>query len=228
MNDISPTLKPTRSQVIFLLTINLFVILIFAFTFTLSPEDKPLWLKEGGIIEILSAVGYFICAAAFIYWGGWLNVKKYHYFFLMIILFGMRELDFDKRFTTMGILKSRFYISGEVPLIEKIIGLMVIALLAYIVISIFKNHFKSFIIGIKSYSTVHLYALLTLIFLVSSKTLDGLARKLKGIGIHIDEQSSTNASTVEEILELAIPIIILSIIYVFFTKDNSRKSLHNS
>ena len=48
----------------------------------------------------------------------------------------------------MGILKSRFYLSAEVPLVEKIIGLFVVLLLLWAVIKIIKNHFASTLAGL--------------------------------------------------------------------------------
>lgn len=223
MKDKQATLSSTGSQFMVLFAIIIFLMLSYALTFNLGIEDRQLWLKENGIVEVLSAVGYFLCASLIIYMGKWSYFKKYHYFLFMVLLFGMRELDFDKRFTTMGILKSRFYISDHVPIIEKIIGLMFIALLAYIIISIIRNHYKTFFIGIKTFSLVHIGALLTLIFLVTSKTLDGIARKLRDFNIVMNEQTDIHLTTLEEMLELGIPMILILTFYVYFISVRSNK-----
>ena len=40
--------------------------------------------------------------------GGSEFIRTRGYFVVLVTLFGCRELDFDKAFTTIGILKSRF------------------------------------------------------------------------------------------------------------------------
>ena len=99
----------------------------------------PLLISEGGIIESLSALGYFISVAAMFYYGGVRFAKRYHYLIMLTALFGLRELDFDKRFTSMGILKGRFFTSDLVPLEEKFIGAVVVLVLIYIVFRIVKD-----------------------------------------------------------------------------------------
>ena len=140
----------------------------------------------------------------------------------MVVLFGLRELDLDKRFTTMGVFKSRFYISSDVPIAEKIIGLMVIALLLYIIISIVKNHSTNMLSKIKSSSSVHVGALSTFILLAVSKTLDGFARKMSSFDVMISEQASMHISAMEEILELTIPVILIFTFYAYFFESRSN------
>ena len=96
------------------------LILIFSFTFNL--QQYPFWIKEDGVIETLSVLGYFAAASLILVKGQWSYIIKYYYFFIIIIMFGLRELDFHKKFTTMGIFKSKFYLSSQVPIIEKIIA----------------------------------------------------------------------------------------------------------
>jgi len=177
------------SRSMFPLIISIFTIatlLIVSFIFKIY--EYPLWIKEGGIIETLSVVGYFLCVVFIVIKGGWTYIKKYYYFFILIILFGLRELDFDKRFTTMGIFKSKFYVSSSVPMIEKVMGLLVIAVLLYIVVSIFKNHSQGFFSKIRQLSPVHIGSLITFLTIVFAKSIDGIARKLGYLNIFMDEQ----------------------------------------
>jgi len=116
------TLTPSasrRPQLLMVFGVVLLLLVIYALTFSLDASGRDFWLSEGGVVESLSALGYFVCAALMLLMGGWHYVKKYHYVFMLVMLFGMRELDFDKRFTTMGIFKSKFYASSDVPMIEK-------------------------------------------------------------------------------------------------------------
>ncbi len=207
------------SRPMFPLIVAIFTIatlLIVSFIFKIY--EYPLWIKEGGIIETLSVVGYFLCVVLILLKGGWSYIKKYYYFFILIILFGLRELDFDKRFTTMGIFKSKFYVSSSVPMVEKFMGLLVITVLLYIVVSIFKNHSKGFFSKIKKLSPVHVGALITFLTIVFSKSIDGIARKLGYLNIIMDEQTADRFEVVEEVLELGIPLLIFATLLMYFSK----------
>ncbi len=93
-------------------------------------------LTESGLIERASAFGYFACAVYMVAKGGPEFVRSRGYFVMLVTLFGCRELDFDKAFTTIGILKSRFFVSSEVPLGEKLAGFIVISILIWSVYKI--------------------------------------------------------------------------------------------
>lgn len=192
--------------------------IILALSLIYNAHEKSFWISEGGVIELLSAIGYFLCALLIIAVGKWPYVKKYNYFLILIILFGLRELDFDKKFTTMGLLKSKFYISSSVPLIEKLVGLLVVAIFLYAVMSVIKNHLKEFVLRIKQLSPVYIGVLITFLLLVFTKSIDGIGRKLGDFGITLAEDSSKIFLVLEEILELGIPFVIISTYIVYFSE----------
>lgn len=195
-----------------------FLLILFLLSLNLDQSARHFWLSEGGVVESVSAVGYFVCVALLLYWGGWQYFKKCHYFFIILILFGLRELDFDKRFTTLGIFKSKFYASSDISVVEKVIGLLVIALFIYCIIAMVKNHLKGLIIAIKDFSPPHLSLFFAIGFVFMAKLLDGVARKLSGFGITVSESFSTHAEAFEEIAELGIPIFIFMAAYQFFSQ----------
>lgn len=199
------------------------ILLILSFTFKIY--EYPFLIKEGGVIETLSALGYFLCALLVILVGKWAYFKRYNYYLLLVILFGLRELDFDKRFTTMGVLKSKFYLSSNVPVIEKLVGLFVIAIILYIVISIIKNVSKNFSSKIKQISSVHIGGLLTFFLLVFTKSIDGIERKLGGLNFVIEKQTAINFEVIEEVLELGIPLMIISTYIIYFSVEKYGKLL---
>jgi hypothetical protein len=67
---------------------------------------------------------------------------------------------------------------------------------------------REFLGGLKNHSPISLGALIAMVFLVVSQSLDGLDRKLRNLGVEIAGNSSVYASSAEEILELGIPIIV--------------------
>lgn len=211
---------------IFPLIVSIFIITILLIScLTYRVYEHPFLIQEGGVIETLSALGYFLCALLVMLAGKWSYIKRYDYFFILIILFGLRELDFDKRFTTMGMFKSKFYLSNSVPVIEKLAGLLVITILLYIVISIIKNHSKDFSRKIKQKSPVHIGGLLTFLVLVFTKTIDGIGRKLGDLNFVIEKHTSIIFEVVEEVLELGIPLLIISTFVISFSVEKYDKSL---
>lgn len=128
----------------------------------------------------------------------------------------LRELDFNARFTTMSISKTRFFISSHVPLIEKFIGVIVFLFLLYIIFSILYFHLKDFYYGLKNRSTTAIGALIVIAFLVMSQVLDGIDRRLDEFGVKLGERVSMHASAMEEILEMGIPIILILTFCAYF------------
>ncbi len=192
------------------------MMLIFCAGISVEGKTRNMILAEGGLVETLSATGYFLCALFIIYKGGLKYLKEYHHLFLIVFLFGLRELDFDKRFTTMGILKSRFLTSPEVPIVEKIVGAVVIALLVYIAVRTCRCHLRRFIKNFRRLSAVTIGISLVTAFLLIAKGLDGLDRKFKSLGVQISDHLSENTSALEEVLELGVPVILFFTFAAYF------------
>ena len=176
------------------------------------------------MVETVSALSYFFCAAFMLFIGGWAYVKKYHYCFMLVLIFGMREMDFDKRFTTMGMLKSKFYVSPDVSLIEKAIGLIVISVILYIAFRLIKSHSRTFIGSVLKLSPAHIAIFLAVAFAFISKTLDGITRKLGDIGITVNQNLTIHFEALEEIIELGIPVMLTLAVYFFLRKAHHANS----
>lgn len=210
-----------RTNIAIAVTCTILAALILLAVYLDIPKEHFL-LKEGGVVESASALGYLFCVALILHKGGTAFLRSHHHLLLIVIFFMLRELDFDKRFTTMGIFKSRFLISDNVPFAEKFFGAAVILLLLYSILSTIILHSRDFCNGLKSRSTICLGVLVVAILLVISKTLDGLARKAIGIGIEVGESISRNASAVEEILELGIPVIVFLTFSAYFKRIKNQ------
>jgi flagellar biosynthesis protein FliR len=167
-------------------------------------------LREGGPIEGLSAAGYIgVLLYVFVIFSN-RYIKQYHYLVLLIAFCAMRKLDFDKRFTAMGVLKSKFLVSSDVPLIQKIIGGLVLALLLYCIVRTVLAHGRDLLRRLFNPALHQWGILLGLACMVISKSVDGLGRKVKGwTGYELDSVTVKNASAVEECLELFIPVFFL-------------------
>ncbi|MDF7806913.1 hypothetical protein P4E94_05640 [Pontiellaceae bacterium B12219] len=173
-----------------------------------SPGMHATMMSEGGWVETASWVSYFV-AAFFVA----LQVRRWPVRWSMLVLtlvLGMRELDFDKRFTTMGIFKSRFYSSSDVPIPEKIIALIISACIVAALFFLIKNHLKPFIERLKRFEGPSLCFLFSGGLLVFAKSIDGLSRKLEPFGIVPSDATNRIAGSVEESFELAAALLIVA------------------
>lgn len=190
----------------------------FLVTFTLNPSTRKALLVEGGPIEMPSALLYFVCFGLICYRGGLSFFRKYAYFALVPLLFGMRELDLDKAVTTTGIFKIRFFTRADVPVYEKIFGFLLIAALLYMVYALIRHQTKNYLRELWVFTPLAVGATLAAGLAVVSKTLDGLERKLESIGISASPLITEHSSDLEEILELGIPIIMLLTFWNYFSR----------
>jgi hypothetical protein len=193
---------------------------------TASPDSRQWLLREHGPIESLSAVGYLVCLVTLLCLPKDRKPVAAMAMGVIFVVFGLRELGFHARFTTMGIFKSRFYISPEVPILEKIIGAAVLLILAGAMGYVAKRHFRTFVRGVRRLEPGPFSALIVIFLLVFTKTLDGLPRKLAGLGLSSPEALEQFAWAMEEVLEMGIPIFMLIGILAEFPKDRkaSRRS----
>lgn len=179
-------------------------------------------LTESGLIERASAFGYFACAAFMLARGGQQFIRYRGYFAVLVTLFGCRELDFDKAFTTIGILKSRFFVSPDVPLGEKLAGFIVISILIWSVYKILSQHFKSFLSDLRERTPEAIGVAIVFFLLAFSKSIDGLPRKLQPLGIEVSAETNAFFGALEEVLELGIPVYIALVAHAWFKRQTSQ------
>lgn len=184
----------------------------------IDSELKYIIIKEGGFVESLSAIGYFACVIVLIFylWKKKEGSKSYWHIIFVLVVFGCRELDFNARFTTMSLTKIKLYLSPDVPVIEKIIGIIIMSLLLHSVIYLIKNHFKNLMRAIKRAEPCAVGIFFGILLLFLTKTLDGFGRKLAGIGIAIGNDIELIAVSMEEVLELGIPFMFMIAIVAHF------------
>ena len=164
-----------RLRVIALLLVILFVIVI-----ALPPDLTLLMVVENGPVEMLSAIG--LLAAAF-----WLFCRAGRdpsgqpvAAGFLVLLLGLRELDFHARFTTMGVFKTKYYLSPLVPAGEKIIVSLVMAVIVFIAIRFVIGSFRRFTLALRRRRPAALALLAAFGYGLLGKGLDSLATQLAG------------------------------------------------
>ena len=190
--------------------------LLYGLSFWLENGHRELLFLEGGLVESATAFGFFLCALLIVREGGEAYVRKHNYFLLLPVLLGLRELDAHKCFTTMSMTKSRFFLSPDVAVWEKVVGLAVIGLVLWIVVTIFRKHFRGFLAGLKVRSPLSISVLAMAVLTVVSKSLDGFPRKLRAIGIETGYSMSEHLAEFEEVLEMGIPVLLIFAFCVYW------------
>lgn len=173
----------------------------------LSPAAYKTLLNEGGWVETASWIAYFT-AAFFVLLKVFQKPNRWS-MLAGVLLLGMRELDFDKRFTTMGIFKSRFYSSAAVPMGEKLMAALVTAAILAALFFLVKNHLKPFFSRVMKLQGASLSVLLAGGLLVFAKSIDGLSRKLEPFGIEPSDAVNRIAGSVEECFELTAALFVI-------------------
>ena len=170
----------------------------------LNHEQQSKLLVEHGLFESLTVYLYFLCLIfIFLIWP-WKKIFSKWYFSALIILFALRELDYDKAYFTHGLLKSRQYFSDLVSAPEFILSMVMLIFIGIVLFSITLKERKNFLAGIKTYNQSQLAILASIILVVITKTIDGAERKF---GIDLPDSLERLALIIEEVGELGIPVM---------------------
>jgi len=122
----------------------------------------------------------------------------------------LRELDFDKRFTSIGLLKTRLYFTDTAPIYERLIGIAVVVALVAVVLTLIVRHGRIQLRRLIAFDPVAIGIFAGLALMGLSKAIDGIGRKLSDIGINISEESVWMFDAVEEALEFGVPLFFLT------------------
>lgn len=193
------------------LFLSLIVILCLGFVLMFLPEAQyRQLLSESGPIENGSALGYVL---GFI-WLTILSIQHRHsgYFAsgCLVLCLALRELDFNTRFTTMGIFKTRYYLSDKVPFAEKIIVSVIVAILIVSIALYLARYGMVLIRAMHQRESWAICVTLAIIFAVITKTLDRCNVEIsRFVSEYLHFSTDRVWNIAEETLELEIPVLIL-------------------
>ena len=170
----------------------------------LDVEQQKKLLAEGGLFESLTVYLYIFCLILIcIRWPSQKILSSW-YLSALIILFALRELDYDKAHFTHGVLKSRQYFSDLVSLPELLISIAVLIFILTVLTLIVLKERNNFIKGVINLRQSQLAVLTSIILVIITKTIDGMERKF---GIDLSPSGERFALIVEEVGEMGIPIM---------------------
>ena len=195
-----------------------FIFLIIGFLPFLDVEQQKNLLTEGGLFESLTVYLYIFCLILIGVRWPWQKILSSWYLSALIILFALRELDYDKAHFTHGVLKSRQYFSDLVGLPEFLISLTVLIFILTVLLFIVFKERNNFIKGVINFRQSQLAVLTSIILVIVTKTIDGMERKF---GIDLSPAGERFALIVEEVGEMGIPIMFVIAILSWRNKNQT-------
>ena len=170
----------------------------------LDVEQQKNLLTEGGLFESLTVYLYIFCLILICISWPLQKIRSKWYLSALIILFALRELDYDKAHFTHGVLKSRQYFSDLVGLPELLIYIVVLIFILTVLTLIVLKERNNFIKGIVDLKQSQLAVLASIILVIVTKTIDGMERRF---GIDLSPAGERFSLIVEEVGEMGIPIM---------------------
>jgi len=179
----------------------LVIVLIVCLSLTDSHVRVSL-IREGGLIETLSVIGYFSCLLLFMLFAR--HVKGYWSFAYLLLCMGLRELDLHHSFSKWSITSTKFWLNTEISISLKLIAAGILLLLISSAVNVIKKYYQNFILGLKLKEPTSICVCCGLIAGFLSKIADDSYKKIEELNIG---PNFTDAVWVlEECMELGIPI----------------------
>ncbi len=175
---------------------------------------------EGATVERSTTAVLFLTAATFLVAlvaRGWRS--RWHLVAVLVLL-GLREMDFDKAFLSEGILQLRLY-TGDAPIVEKLAGAAVVAMIAWLMLRLIRRDLPAWLRGLRDRRQMPLLLLAAGIAVVVAKTLDGLQRKLSPFGVTLPPGAPRIFAALEESLELGFALALLVAVLLWW-QGNAR------
>lgn len=178
--------------------------------------------REGGLIDFSSAISYLVCAGLMIVLGGRQFIQRHYALIISVLVLGLRELDFDKRFSTLGLFKTATFRSAEVSLLEKSITLVIVLMVIWLAVTLIVNYLLPLIKQTFKLNMVALSIGCAGGLLVAARVLDGIGRKLASVGIDIGPHTEIHTTVIEEVFELGAPLslIVALLCYVWLYRPS--------
>ena len=194
------------------------IFLIIGFLPFLDIEQQKNLLTEGSLFESLTVYLYIFCLILICISWPLKKILSNWYLSALIILFALRELDYDKAHFTHGVLKSRQYFSDLVGLPELLISIAVLIFILTVLALIVLKERNNFIKGIIDFKQSQLAILASIILVIVTKTIDGMERKF---GIDLSPSGERFVLVVEEVGEMGIPIMFAIAILSWRNKNQT-------
>lgn len=200
---------------LFILAVLLLVFVVINFCIMQLPVEVATDLvREGHLIELVTVIEYFVAVLLLLWKGFKENAESLSLSAIMVLLLALRELDYHEKFTTMGIFKTKFYVSPEVPVLEKSIVSVIVVLLILFVYYYLKKYTGPFWVELKKKNASAIFTAIGIGTMFFSKFLDSCSDYIEEIVINFYDEPVLFSRMIEETAEMIIPILfILAALY---------------
>lgn len=180
--------------------------------------DANLFFKEGYGVERVTVALY---ALALVLWWAARPPKGSWQVPVLLTLFAMRELDFDKRFTEVGLLKSQYYLR-DAPITDKLVGIALLILVFVVLWRLARYNLRPWLRALADRRLDAWMVGVAGVCVVVAKAIDGIDRKMAPYGITFSQDTLTRAGRSEEVLELVFILLVCQAIALFAHRDERR------
>ncbi|WP_430250108.1 hypothetical protein [Neorhizobium sp. DAR64860/K0K1] len=165
--------------------------------------------KETGALEISTALLYAYTAMVWLWTRtGDIWRRDWQVAAIMLLMMG-RELDLDKRLTSVGMLKSNLYLTNMAQPVERVFGVLVILFVATVAFRLIVRNGPELLSGVRYRASWAWNIIAAIGLAIVSKSIDGLDRKLAPFGVIVSDHTNLLLGIVEEVLEFGIPVMFL-------------------
>lgn len=179
------------------------VVLSLATTLGMTMQKREHYFSEAGPVEFVTA-GVLLAAAASIALGALLTKSKLFclHSAVIYVVMGLRELDFQNRFTETGVLRTKYFVGREAPMPETLLVGGILFFVVFMLVAYAVRYFPLFWKGTFAGVRWVWFVGVGMAFLAASQSVDRagywLTRSESGPQIPIEAVHSA-----EEPLELA-------------------------
>jgi hypothetical protein len=182
------------------------VLILLAYIASQQPGDLGYKLRtEEGLFEQLTLILYALALVVCLVVAALKQWKRGIYPFIILLGMSMRELDFHIRFSPENMNSIRFWRSGEITLLHKLIAGAVEALIIVAVVIFVRGNFRNWLLHLKLGYPYAISIAGAISFVVVSYAIDNQLDMDA-----LDKPMVLFLSLTEEAIELGIPILICS------------------
>ena len=213
-----PWITPVITTAFLCLTVLVAASLFSLLAGWLPTEWTERLFSEGGVIENTTVAIYFLSASILFILAfstqtpGRTTKAKYLGFAGILLICAARELDWHQKFTTRDIFKTRYYLDGEISLVEKSLSMVAITLFTVLVMRMLWSNWR---IWKESFLDLRLPGIATTVAitsLISSKVMDSGLGTIRRAGFTVPVSLQHTLVGVEETCELVGPAIIMVLV----------------
>lgn len=169
------------------------------------------FVQENGPVENLTLIAYVVSLAAILYYGrSVLFVRTRLALTILLSYMFMREADMHKWLNGLSVLKIKFWLSGEIPLIDKFWAVAILLPLLWALVYFLKNYARQVWTDFWRKESYAIGIFVFLAVLVISKICDRSLNMMTEMwGWHFEIWLEALVTAQEEFLECILPILVM-------------------